>query len=113
LDWQWLARLPSAVHNREGALIRVHANPVNLNAHLDATYAAQKAAAAREAERTRKKLLGVNAEPAGEADAGACVVKLGAHEDSPEDTNRQSRQNAHARKREVNAENVNPVSDWA
>jgi hypothetical protein len=59
-----LRGVPSFIHpvrhsdcNRSGTLMRVHPNQINPNAQLDAMYAAQKAAAKREAEATRKKLL--------------------------------------------------------
>ena len=38
--------------------MHVHQNQINPNAQLDAMYTAQKAAAKREAERTRKALGG-------------------------------------------------------
>jgi hypothetical protein len=62
--------------------MRVHQNQVNPNVQLDAMYAAQKAAAKREAERTRKKLFELSSELAGAGDLGAYVVKLGAREES-------------------------------
>jgi hypothetical protein len=55
--------------------MRVHPNQVNPNAQLDSMYAAQKAAAKREAVRTRKKLNEFASALAGEADLdGAFTV---------------------------------------
>ncbi len=63
--------------------MHVHANQINPNTQLDALYAAERAAAKRAAESTRKKLLEFASELAGEADSEeACVVKLGAREES-------------------------------
>lgn len=49
--------------------MRVHQNQMNPNAQLDAMYAAQKAAARREAERTGKKLLEFGRLVTGEGDS--------------------------------------------
>jgi hypothetical protein len=49
--------------------MHVHASPINPKTQLDALYAAEKAAAKRAAESTRKKLLEFASELAGEADS--------------------------------------------
>lgn len=63
--------------------MHVRSSQINPSAQMDALYAAERAAAKREAESTRRKLL----EFASELDGGAgseegCVVRLGAHEES-------------------------------
>ena len=96
--------------------MHVRASQVNPYAELDAMYAAQKAAAKGEAERTRKKLMEFASEMAGEADSEACVVRLGAGESSDEETKRQS-QNQGSRRTPSDdgkaEDQENSVSDWA
>jgi hypothetical protein len=90
--------------------MRIHQNQVNPNAQLDAMYAAQKAAAKREAERTRKKLIDFASELSGQAGEEACVVQVGLH-DEPSEDGRKQRQD-----REPNKEADDPegrISDWA
>jgi hypothetical protein len=71
-----------------------HSNQINSSTQLDALYAAEKAAATRQAERTRKRLLESASKLAGESDSGdACVVKLGTHEESQEQAKQQNQQN--------------------
>jgi hypothetical protein len=82
---------------------------------MEALYAADKAAAKQEVERTRRKLLEFGSEIAGEADSGeGCVVQLGAHEEGQK---RQNQQNQPSRKKEKeqaeSAEANNSISDWA
>lgn len=79
--------------------MRVHQSQINLNAQLDAMYAAQKANAKREAERTRKKLLDFASIMAGEALSESHIAKFG--EDS-EGRGDQGHQQKH-----------NTLSDWA
>jgi hypothetical protein len=96
--------------------MHVHASPINPNAQLDALYSAQKAAAKREAARTRKKLSEFASELAGEAEAGeACVVRLDGREDSQEDTKRQNQQGSGNRQlqRAASEEAGKAISDWA
>ena len=92
--------------------MHVHANQINPNTQLDALYAAEKAAAKRAAESTRKKLLEFASELAGEADSEeGCVVKLGAREESEEQN-----QEGGAKKPRGNAEEDDTdqsISDWA
>jgi hypothetical protein len=94
--------------------MRVHQNQVNPNAQLDAMYAAQRAAAKREAERTRKKLVDSASELAGEADTEACVVKLGALQESGAETKRNFQQRTRKQKQDRDPEGTEgSISDWA
>ncbi len=96
--------------------MRVHANQINPNAQLDALYAAQKAAAQREAARTRKKLSEFASELAGEAESGeACVVRLEGCEDSQAETNRQNQPGSGKKQKErADSEDAdNSISRWA
>jgi hypothetical protein len=88
--------------------MRVHPNQINPNAQLDAMYAAQKAAAKREAARTRKKLTDFASALAGEADLdGAFTVTLGERDE--ESSDQQSSQQRQASEPEAG----NTISDWA
>ncbi|MFZ0770083.1 MAG: hypothetical protein WCA49_18225 [Candidatus Sulfotelmatobacter sp.] len=95
--------------------MHIHPNQINANAQLDALYAADKAAAKREAERTRRKLLEFASELAGEAESGEdCIVQLGAHEEGQKRQNRQNQPNRRKRKEQVDtADEDNSISDWA
>ncbi len=65
--------------------MHVHPNQINPNVQADALYAAERAAAKRAAEGTRKKLLEFASELAGEAESEeGCVVRLGAREEAEE-----------------------------
>jgi hypothetical protein len=98
--------------------MRVHSNQVNPNAQLDAMYAAQKAAAKREAERTRKKLLEFGSKEAGEVDGEACVVELREREEAERKQQAKEQDQPKARARKSEAESVespaagNAISDW-
>jgi hypothetical protein len=96
--------------------MHVHANQVNPYAQLDAMYSAQKAAAKRSAEQTRRKLLEFASALARDADSDACVVKLAAREEPqehPRQQNQQGRLNRH-RQAELDSEGTdNSISDWA
>ena len=107
---------------RISTVMRVHQTQVNQNAQLDAMYAAQKAEVKRAAERTRKKLFESASKLAGEADAEACVVKLGAHEESQQEESHQDATRQRANKPrtskqqspEVDSESADSsISDWA
>ncbi len=95
--------------------MHVHANQPNPNIQLNTLYAAEKAEAKRETERTRKKLMEFASVLSGEA-GEACVVKLGARDGSEE----QEKQNqpGENRSREKRNEEVSPeigeasISDW-
>lgn len=66
--------------------MHIHPNQINPNMQLDSLYAAEKAAAKREVERTRKKLLESAAKLAGQAESEEdCIVKLGAHDQEPKE----------------------------
>jgi len=95
--------------------MHVHSNPINPNTQLDALNAAEKAAAKRAAESTRKKLLEFASELAGEADSEeACVVRLGAREESEEHTEEQNQQGRGKKPKEADAEEEDKsISDWA
>jgi hypothetical protein len=101
--------------------MHVHTNQINPNAQLDALYAAEKAAAQREAARTRKKLLEFASVLAGEV-GEPCVVKLGAHEESQEQSRRQTQQGqiqknqngSKSQQERVDSGDLkNSISDWA
>jgi hypothetical protein len=94
--------------------MHVHASPINPNAQLDALYAAERAAAKREAERTRKKLLEFASELSGDADsAEGCVVELGAQGDTQEQRKEHGEQGGEKQKDGANSEEDNSISDWA
>jgi hypothetical protein len=103
--------------------MHVHANQVNPNAQTDALYAAERAAAKRAAEGTRRKLLEFASELAGEAESEeGCVVKLGAREQAeeqakprnepkPDQRNRGSRKKSNEQMDSADSDNA--ISDWA
>ncbi|MFY9743730.1 MAG: hypothetical protein WA252_19615 [Candidatus Sulfotelmatobacter sp.] len=96
--------------------MHVHQNQMDPTAQLDAAYAAQKAAANREAERTRKKLTELASELEGASDAEAWVVSLGPREESDGGTKRQTypRERKPAKRQAPAAEGAeNSISDWA
>ncbi len=97
--------------------MRVHANQFNPNAQLDALYAAQKAAAQREAARTRKKLIEFASELAGEAESDDCVVRLQGREESQEEMKKQYQQSSRDKKKPSDSSHSegdeSSVSDWA
>ncbi len=97
--------------------MHVHANQINASAQTDALYAAERAAAKRAAEGTRKKLLEFASEMAGEAESGeACVVRLGSREGSGERARQEDQQNEDKRKKAKTGEAENSdssISDWA
>jgi hypothetical protein len=96
--------------------MHVRANQINPNAQLDALYSAQKAAARREAARTRKKLSEFASELAGEAESGeACVVRLEGRGESQEETKQQNEPGSGKKQKEgAGADEGNhAISDWA
>jgi hypothetical protein len=95
--------------------MHIHPNQINANTQLDALYAAEKAAAKREVERTRKKLLEFAAELTGEANSGEDgIVKLGAHEEGQERQNQQNQPSRKKQKAQAESEDANnSISDWA
>ena len=103
--------------------MHVHANQVSPNAETDALYAAERAAAKRAAEGTRRKLLEFASELAGEAESEeGCVVKLGAREQAEEQANPRDEQkpdqgnpgSRNKSKEQVDSADAdNAISDWA
>jgi hypothetical protein len=98
--------------------MRVHPNQIDPNIQLNALYAADRSAANREAANTRKKLQEFASKVAGESDSEeACVVRLGAHEESQEHAKRQNPQKQGGWKKpeeQANSEDSDTsVSDWA
>jgi hypothetical protein len=96
--------------------MHVHASQINPNAQLDALYAAEKAAAKKETERTRKKLSEFASALAGEA-GEACVVRVGTNKESREHAkqadDRPKRESGNTTK-QVDSERANEsISDWA
>jgi len=95
--------------------MRIHQNQINPNAQLDAMYAAQKAAAKREAGKTRKKLFESASEIAAEADAEPFVVQLQQRQDSGSSSKRNFRSLLARKGSKAKADTGNqpPLSDWA
>jgi hypothetical protein len=97
--------------------MHIHANQPNPNVQLNALYAAEKAEAKRETERTRKKLTEFASVLAGEC-GEPCVVKLEEHE-QPQEQAKQDQRNENRGSRKKQSEAVNPqpgdvsISDWA
>jgi hypothetical protein len=98
----------------------VHIRPslVNSNLQLEAMYAAEKAAAKREVERTRKKLMDFASKLAGETESGeASIVEIGAREESREGSSQQEQQDTvdpQKQKDETDSHDVKrDLSDWA
>jgi len=95
--------------------MHIHPNQPNPNLQNDALYAADKAAAKKEVERTRRKLLEFASEIAGEAESGeGCVVQLGSHEEGQKRQNEQNLPSRKKQKEQVDSANANnSISDWA
>ena len=93
--------------------MHIHPNTTIPNTEMNSLYAAQQAAAKREVERTRNKLLGFGYEvEAGSESEEACIVQLNAE---PENHEQKRRSDNRKRTRE-NAETkpeAESVSDWA
>jgi hypothetical protein len=74
--------------------MHIRPSQINPNIQLDAMYAAEKAAAKQEAERTRKKLMEFASKLAGESESGeASIVEIGAREESREESRQREQQN--------------------
>lgn len=98
--------------------MHIRPSQVNPNVQLDAMYAAEKAAAKREAERTRKKLMEFASKLAGESESGeASIVEIEAREESREESSQQERQDtvdAQKPKHETDSHDAErSLSDWA
>jgi hypothetical protein len=116
---QPLCTCESTVNSIDSAYVRrpvmhFHTNQINPNAQLNELYAAARAAATQGAARTRKKLLEFASEVAGESDSGdACVVRLGAREESQEQAKQQNQGSRQKQKGGADSENSgNSISDW-
>jgi hypothetical protein len=94
--------------------MHIHPNQINPNTQLDALYASERAAAKREAANTRKKLREFS-ESIGESDSDeACVVKLGAWEESDEQAEEQKYSGRKKREEQSNTDDGDKdISDWA
>ncbi|MFY9682097.1 MAG: hypothetical protein WA416_09325 [Candidatus Sulfotelmatobacter sp.] len=98
--------------------MHVHPNQINPNVQADALYAAERAAAKRAAEGTRKKLLEFASELAGEAESEeGCVVRQGAREEAEEQAKGRNQRKQGSRKKtkgRVDSDDAgNAISDWA
>lgn len=95
--------------------MHIHPNQINPNIEMDALYAADKAAAKREAERTRRKLTEFASKIAGEAESGEdCIVQLAPEEGRKEnDQNQPGSKKQPKRRNPKDASNSNSISDWA
>ncbi len=104
--------------------MRVHANQLNPYAQLDALHATQKAAAKREAAKTRKKLLESASALADESDSeDAAVAPLQATQETQEHSRRQNPQKQGSENKPNGAskskdgddehDNDNAMSEWA
>lgn len=96
----------------------MHANQVNPYVQLDASYAAQKAAAKQEAANIRKKLTEFASILTGESGSSeAGITKLHSREESQEQTAQQNPQKQGSREKQTQApesgEAENSVSEWA
>ena len=94
--------------------MRVHGNQINPYAQMDALRSADKAAARKEAVRTRKKLSEFASKLAGEAEG--YVVEVGAREESREQAKGQDQRQSGgtAGKKQASTERADrSISDWA
>lgn len=98
--------------------MHIRPSQVNPNIQLDAMYAAEKAAAKQEAERTRKKLMEFASKLAGQSESGeASIVEIGAREGSQEESSQQEQHDVvdpQKPKDETESHNAERyLSDWA
>ena len=95
--------------------MRIHANQFTQIDQLNALNDMQKAAAKKETDRVRKKLLNFSAELDNVADS--CVVKVEAREESQQQAKRQNQQNEPTQKKteeRTDSEDADSsISDWA
>jgi hypothetical protein len=95
----------------------VHNNQPNPYAQMDALHAAEKAAAKREAARTRKKLSEFASRLKAQSDgAEDCVVRLGSREESDGQGKEKDRESRGEQKQKSQADSEEPdnhVSGWA
>jgi hypothetical protein len=103
--------------------MHVHASQINAAAQTNALYAAERAAAKRAAEGTRRKLLEFASELSSEAESEeGCVVKLGAHEEAEEQAQQRNQQTLTLgdpgsrkgqKEKPGSGDKNNAISDWA
>ncbi len=74
--------------------MHIHPNQINPNLQQDALYAAEKAAAKEQAERTRRKLMEFASEISGEVASEDCIVNLGEKDEGQEPEGRQKQKHA-------------------
>jgi hypothetical protein len=91
--------------------MHVHASPPNPNFQLNTLYAAEKAAAKRETERTRKKLSESASALVGEP-GEACVVRLEG-EESGQESKQQNERGCQKQEESRPKDATRSVSDWA
>jgi hypothetical protein len=91
--------------------VHIHPTQVNPNALLNELHEMQKAAAKRETERVRKKLLDAPAEVEGEPDS--YVVELGAREKSGEQAPAKDQRGNQQEKQATSDATPRSISDWA
>jgi len=95
--------------------MHIHASQINPNAQLDALYTAEKAAARKETERTRKKLSEFASALAGEAGESrvSAVANQEPREHAKQADERPRRDSGNTTK-QVDSERANQsISDWA
>jgi hypothetical protein len=96
--------------------VHIHLNQINPNTETNSLYAAQKAAAKGEVQRTRTKLLGFGYEVASDSESGeACLVELNCDEDSRPRRRQPGRGRATKKQKETPEGETVPkaISDWA
>ena len=97
--------------------MHIHPNQNNLNVQMNGLDAAEKAAAQREAAETRRKLREFSAKVTAEAAYGEdCVVKLGARQESQEQSKGRSQADRGAGGGSDSGAGggpAKPVSEWA
>ncbi len=98
--------------------MHVHANQPNRYIQLDTLHAAERAAAKKEAAKTRKKLMESASRLGGEADDDEdCVVRLGSREESEgqaKQKNQQGQDSSGTQKLETDSEGQSEtLSEWA
>jgi hypothetical protein len=93
--------------------MHIHPNQINANAQLDALYAADKAAAKREAENTRRKLMEFASEISGDVEEEDCIVQLGAHEEGQQQQRQRTARWKKQKEQGDSEDKDHSVSDWA
>ena len=95
--------------------MHIHASQINPNAQLDALYTAEKAAARKETERTRKKLSEFAAVLAGEAgEARVSAVANPEPRQYARQADERPKRNSVDTTKQLDSERANQsISDWA